>query len=198
MTYNIKFSGRTVVTLLAVALLSGGLFVLVRMDLAQKAIPLTSSDSIIHSIPQTVSSDNTNDLVLGTPSHLSLERIGIDLAVKPGLYNTQAHTWTLNNQDAFSMKGSQTPLIYGHDRASVFKNLSTIAYGDKLKIVDDTGKQYLFSYQRNFNVAPSDSKFLSVPYKNTLLLLTCSGPKFESRNVLVFKYIPETSQLGLL
>jgi len=176
--------------MITLLLVMGGLVFLMHTQQEQKNVVLSSNESAAQLITTKAKTSMDDEMKIDTPVRLSIKSLTIDVDIKPGTYDSRARTWTLDNHNVFMMEGSRTPLIYGHNKTGIFKNLSNITRGDILHITDRNGYDSTFSYITAFNVSPSESNFLNDSHPNTLLLMTCTGPKFEARSILVFTYEP--------
>ena len=129
------------------------------------------------------------DLEMAEPVYIAVPRPAIGLDVLHGTYNAD-HSWTLDRQHAFTMgDNAATPIIYGHNIPAVFRSLDGVAHDEPLVITDVRGQQYLFAYVGDITVAPTDTSILDRHLPNTVLLMTCTGSRFEQRRILQFRYI---------
>ncbi len=130
---------------------------------------------------------------LGTPTHLSLPRLGISIAVDKGVYSADAQTWTIDSHHAFWMQApsgqTATPIIYGHDISPVFGHLAGVAQDEILQVVNIQGQTLLFRYVGDQTLAPTDAGIMGVHYANAVILITCSGAQYQYRRALKFAYV---------
>lgn len=141
-------------------------------------------------------------LDLDDPVQIAVPRLDIELMVLPGVYK-EDHTWTLDRSHAYFMTPggvrTPTPIIYGHNIPEVFRPLAGVAAKEPLVVTDSTGKRYLFAYVSDVTVLPTDTTILQKYMPNTLLLMTCTGARFEQRRILQFLFIgmqPSTVKQG--
>lgn len=139
-----------------------------------------------------------NSFTLQNPVRLELPRLGITLAIKSGTYNATTQSWSLDRSSAFVMQpwldqgGVQlpmTPVIYGHDIPAVFMHLSGVAPNELLVITQQNSTTYTLRYIDDVVVSPYDNSVFTVRYRNSVLLMTCTGAHFESRRVLRFELV---------
>lgn len=135
---------------------------------------------------------------LQEPIALQLPRLDINLAIKPGTYNAQAQTWSLDRTNAFVMQPvtnqsgavvPATPVIYGHDIPAVFMHLDGIAADEILNITQSNGTTYTFRYSGDVVVKPHDITPLQTKYQNSVLLMTCTGSHFQERRIMRFELV---------
>lgn len=136
--------------------------------------------------------------ILQDPAHIKLPRLAVDLDVVPGEYIAKSKTWTLDRTHAFIMQPitteqgnvlPATPVIYGHNIPAVFTKLDGVTADELLEITQADGKTYTFKYVDDIRVAPDDNSVLQRAMPNTILLMTCTGPRFEERRVLRFELV---------
>ncbi len=138
------------------------------------------------------------DMLLGRLVALSLPRLGIETDILPGAYDSTTRTWTLDNQHAFFMSQSKTPIIYGHSIPSVFKPLSGVATGEILTIRTADSRTVALRYTGDRQVPPTADEVLRETIPDTVLLMTCSGQYSQYRRLLSFAYIGEVAAGGAL
>lgn len=134
----------------------------------------------------------------GTPTSLSLPRIGVSLSVLPGTYHAGSQSWTLDRTHAFYMSGAQTPatpIIYGHNIPAVFTKLDGVALDELLRITLSDGRVLLYKYVDDVVVVPTDHSVLGVGKSRTIFLMTCTGPTFDDRRLLEFEFVGEAQNL---
>jgi sortase (surface protein transpeptidase) len=169
------------ITISSIALILAGIFAL-RPFLANTTRPLGNEAYT----PPTASENK--QMVLGEPVRLLLPAINVDLGVIKGYYNAETRQWTLDNTHAFYMQGSATPLFYGHNRVGVFENLNKLQPGETLLITNSEGRQLRFAYKGYKVVKPEDSWLLQEKNPETVMVMSCTGIFYESRQVLYFAY----------
>lgn len=139
-----------------------------------------------------------SSFALHDPVQVELPRLHITLAIKPGTYNKATQSWSLDRNSAFVMqpwtdqRGLQlpmTPVIYGHNIPAVFTPLRGAAPNELLIITERDGTKYTLRYVNDVVVSPYDNSIFMVRYRNSVLLMTCTGSHFESRRVLHFELV---------
>ena len=136
-------------------------------------------------------------VVQGMPSTLAVDRLGLNLPVKSGTYDSSTGAWTLSNTDAFFATNTSEPndytgttLIYGHNRVGVFSILSNLTSGDIAKLTTDNGHTFSYSYSHDEVIKPDDTTiFDQQAGKPQLLLMTCDGIWSTGRRVMFFDLI---------
>lgn len=149
----------------------------------------------------------TPTMHLGTPKHISLPRLGVNLDVETGIYDTPAQTWAIDHTHAFLMQAPKgeiaTPIIYGHDIPKVFANLAGAASDELLYVTNTEGQTLLFRYSGDQTLNPADSSILTTYFPDTVFLMTCSGSQYQYRRALQFTYVgmenstPATSEASV-
>lgn len=139
--------------------------------------------------------DSRKVFALGTPTSLSLPRLGINLGIKNGYYNSNRQEWTIDKVNTFSMVGSKTPLIYGHNNNNIFGKLTDTAKDELLIVSNEEGKELLFKYESDSILKPNESGIIGEYSDNTVYLMTCSGTFNEFRRLLTFVYVGEAANL---
>lgn len=165
--------------------------------------PMTQTSGVVEAAAKTSAPKATDNgsasqahmLVSGVPKHISLPRLGISLDIKPGYYNKASQTWTLSNTNAHfatvtapANNQSGNTFIYGHNKETVFKNLSNIKPGDTAIITTTNNLTftYVFSGQRTTN--PNDVSLFAYTGKPILTLQTCSGVFYQNRQLFTFNF----------
>lgn len=121
------------------------------------------------------------------PVRLSVSSISINLAVKKGAFDAGSKQWAINDTDAFFAVGTTTPLIYGHNRDTVFEPLGRIQKDDQLRLTYADGSTAEFTYYGTRFIAPNDASILTENDPHTVILFTCSGFFSDSRRIVYFK-----------
>lgn len=130
-------------------------------------------------------------------SRLSIERLGVRLDIRDGVYDAASQQWTLNDTDAFFATVSDPPttaagstFIYGHNRPTAFGPLAALGVDDVVELSDENGTTFRYTYVRDARVAPS---FTEVLYEESdtpqLILMTCDGIFNEVRRVMYFTLV---------
>ena len=144
-------------------------------------------------IKNTAPVKNDDPLITGTPSHISIPSVNIDLTVIPGYYNPKDNSWTLtlNNAQWGTMTAkpnnkSGLTYIYGHYRVHVFYTLPRVKPGDLATVTTDNGHTFTYKYVSNVVVTPQDTSLLTYQGKPVLLLQTCTGAWYQYRQLFLF------------
>jgi LPXTG-site transpeptidase (sortase) family protein len=174
-------------TFFSIALVVAGGSYLLSEHLSVRAARQTSIPQFTH---QTSSRPRSNQLAMEDVSYMQINDVNLSLAVKDGEYSEGTRQWTLNETHAFFMKGSATPLLYGHAKPAVFGPLEDIHVGSVLKLQTSQGV-LTFKYVSDEFVSPDNTGILMRHIPDTLLLMTCDGWFSEQRRILHFKYVPE-------
>jgi LPXTG-site transpeptidase (sortase) family protein len=137
--------------------------------------------------------DNAQSVISGTPVHISLPSVNIDLNVIPGYYYPSTQTWTLTSTNAqyavmtarANNKAGDT-FIYGHALMNVFGRLPGVKPGDKVLITTDNGHTFTYTFQTSSITTPDDTSLFDYKGKPVLILQTCTGAHFQNRQLFVF------------
>lgn len=132
----------------------------------------------------------------GEPARILVPTANIDLAIEPGYYNYQKHTWTLSNTGAnfavMTAKPNNTngnTFIYGHNNAAIFKRLMDIKPGDQAIVVAKDGKRFVYQLQTSRDTQPTDTSLFDYQGPPILTVQTCSGAWFQHRRLFTFKFV---------
>ncbi len=138
----------------------------------------------------------TQPLLMGTPTHISIPDVGIDLNVIPGYYypSNQSWTLTLNNAQWGTMTAkanNKTGLtyIYAHYRWHVFYNLPRVQPGNEAIITTDNGHTFRYKFVSSTITTPTDTSLFTYTGKPILVLQTCTGVWYEKRQLFVFDLV---------
>ena len=132
--------------------------------------------------------------ISGQPNRIVAEHLGVDLVVKPGVYDKNTQTWTLDTTSAFYATVSAKPgteagttFIYAHNRKSAFGPLASIRQGDQVVLYLEEGEKLVYEYARDVKVTPEAT---AIMYEKSdypqLVLMTCDGLFSEARRVMYF------------
>jgi LPXTG-site transpeptidase (sortase) family protein len=137
--------------------------------------------------------DNGQPLISGTPRHIIIPSVGIDLNVIPGYYYPSTNSWTLSPTNAqyavMTAKANNKEgdtFIYGHALMNVFGKLPKIQPGDVVTITTDTGHTFSYTFQSSTITTPTDTTLFKYRGKPILILQTCSGAWYQNRQLFVF------------
>jgi LPXTG-site transpeptidase (sortase) family protein len=134
--------------------------------------------------------------VSGTPSHISIPAVGIDLDVEPGYYDKTSQTWTLSLTQA--MYATITPeannaagntFIYGHNRTQVFYKLLKVQPGENATVTTSNHHRFVYKMVSRRDTKPTDSSLFNYQGPPILTLQTCSGFWYQNRSLFVFKLV---------
>ncbi len=136
----------------------------------------------------------SRQIVSGHPTAFSIERLGINLPVKDGVYNTQTQDWTLTNDAVFFATITSEPndtrgntFIYGHNQSQVIGAMKDIVVGDTLTIQTSNGHTFTYTYSHDSFVTPTFTAALDEdPDVPQLMVMTCEGIWSQSRRLMYF------------
>ena len=136
-------------------------------------------------------------VVTGEPVRLVVDRLSVDLPVKPGSYDALTGEWTLSEMDAYFATMTDKPndgrgstFIYGHNRRSVFAPLADITTGDTVRIMTDNGHTFIYGYSHDAIIKPDMTSVLyEDPINPQLILMTCEGVFSAARRVMYFQLL---------
>ncbi len=138
-------------------------------------------------------------LVMGTPTHITIPNVSIDLDVIPGYYDSSNQSWTLtlNNAQWGTMTAkanNKTGLtyIYAHYRWHVFYNLPKVQPGDEAIVTTDNGHSFRYKFVSSTVIAPTDTSLFNYKGKPIMVLQTCTGVWYEKRQLFVFDFVDVT------
>lgn len=151
----------------------------------------TTSNQIVKISKSPINDAQT--LVKGTPRHVNVPSLGIDVTVSDGVYNARTAEWTLNESSAFyatptdpvnSQAGNT--LIYGHNSEIIFGKLLKIQPNAEVTVTTDNGYVFTYVYTSTEAVKPTDTHSLMYSGKPRLTLQTCSGIWNQTRQMFYF------------
>lgn len=122
------------------------------------------------------------EVAYGRPVRVSVQSVGIDLAIEEGSYNKETQTWSIDEAKAFYANLSDLPaningntVVYAHNKKDAFYNLKDIKPGDKIMLTLDSGKVFTYEYFGDEVVSPENSQVFSYDDMPRLTLITCDG-----------------------
>ena len=132
----------------------------------------------------------------GQPSRLVIERLGIDLSVRDGIYDSTTDEWTLSDDAAFFARMTTLPndtrgntFIYGHNTDQVLASVKDLIVGDIVKLVATNGLTFTYSYRDDDIVAPNATAVLEANFSTPqLTLMTCEGIWSNERRLMYFEF----------
>jgi LPXTG-site transpeptidase (sortase) family protein len=132
----------------------------------------------------------------GTPIHVTVPSVGINLPVKVGSYNPDNATWDVDMDNAYyadiSMpvnNSNGTTLIYGHAQSQIFETLPDIPPNAEATVLTDTGYAFNYRYTTSRLVSPTDVSVFTASGPPKLVLQTCIGVYSELRGLYSFKLV---------
>lgn len=130
---------------------------------------------------------------LTMPDRISIPEINTNVMLKAS-YIADGK-WQTVDEGASYLASSSRPgygkniIIYGHNKNSIFKNLSTISTGDEIILYNKLKEKFTYVVREYEIVKPSDIKYLNKKISNeTLTIYTCTG--FADLKRLVIKATP--------
>jgi len=134
--------------------------------------------------------------ISGTPVHVEVPSVGISLPVIPGGYNPKNNSWTLtldkaqwgNMTQPANDKHGMT-FIYAHYRKGVFLKLPKVKQEEVAQVKTDKGHTFTYVFRSASVTTPTDTSIFAYSGKPILVLQTCTGAKFENRQLFVFDLI---------
>lgn len=141
----------------------------------------------------TVPKDDGSPLITGTPTHITIPSVGIDLNVIPGYYYPKSQTWTLSLNDAQYATMTAKPnnksgdtFIYAHYRLHVFYTLPHVKAGDQAVITTANGHTFTYTFLSSTITSPDNTALFNYKGQPILVLQTCTGVQFQNRQLFVF------------
>lgn len=136
------------------------------------------------------------NILSGKPVRIIVPRLGINLLVEEGNYDSIKHTWTLSAGNAHFAAPSMPPnnyrgntLIYGHNHDLVLGRLRNGVVGDEAKILTENGHTFFYSFVSAENVKPDNMGVFQYQGPPTLVIQTCTGNWNETRGLYSFKLV---------
>lgn len=133
-------------------------------------------------------------IIDGEPLGFKMARLGIDLPIKYGYFDTNDSSWTTSNDAIFYAYGTALPnnqrgntFLYGHNRDSVIAKLSGLVVGDEVTITTANGHTFIYSYTGDKSVPPDYTDVLrDDPDTPRLTVMTCEGIFSLTRRLMYF------------
>lgn len=79
-------------------------------------------------------------------------------------------------------------IIYGHNRKQILGGLKQVAVGDRVRLTDQYGKEWVYRVVKTFAVSPGETKWLEPTDTPVLTIYTCTGWLDSQR--LIVRAIP--------
>lgn len=146
--------------------------------------------SVVSPIPSQVDSE--------IPNTISIPRLGITTAIKPGTYNSKTGVWDLSWNVAQFATMTVAPntvagktLLYAHNTRRLFGLTAKIKLGDEAIVTTAKGETFRYIYAQEQVVDPTDTSILENAQDGPpqLVLLTCTGIINQSRRLLFFTLV---------
>ncbi len=132
--------------------------------------------------------------VTGTPEHIAIPSLGIDVNVRSGKYDPVTGAWELDDASVFHASTTVpvndtngTTLIYGHAKWGLFGSLPDISPGAEAIVRTSNGKQFVYELEYSEQVDPSDVTVMTIEGPPMLALQTCSGLFDQHRTIAYFR-----------
>lgn len=139
---------------------------------------------------------DSNPVIIGTPTHISIPSVSIDLKVIPGYYYPDTKSWTLSLDSAQYAAMTARPnnkegdtFIYAHYRWHVFYNLPKIQPGAQATITTDNGHTFTYTFINYSITSPEDTSLFTYKGKPILILQTCTGLWYQNRQLFTFQLV---------
>ena len=132
--------------------------------------------------------------VIGTAKRVVVPSVGIDITVREGSYDSDSHSWSIDTKSAFHASNTVpvnntngSALIYGHAGWGIFGTLPKAGKGAKATVHTKEGYTFVYTYESNRQVEPTDVSALTETGPPKLLLQTCSGAFDTYRTLVTFR-----------
>ena len=140
-----------------------------------------------------ITADNGQPLIYGTPSRISIPSVGINLQVIPGYFNSSNNSWTLSLTDAQYATNTRPnnnkqglTFIYAHYRLGVFYTLPKIQPGAQAIVTTANGHTFTYTFRDSVVTSPQDTSLFTYKGKPILVLQTCTGLWYQYRQLFSF------------
>lgn len=147
---------------------------------------------------QTIQIDYENivskTIIDGEPKLFKVERLGIELTVESGRYDSSTNEWSLSDDAIFYATMTDLPnnqngitFLYGHNNMTALEPLAWIVIGDKAVIETKNGHTFTYRYTSDEYVSPDQVDILSEDSNEpVLVVMTCEGIFSQSRRLMYF------------
>jgi LPXTG-site transpeptidase (sortase) family protein len=130
------------------------------------------------------------------PIRITASKLGIDLPILESEYNKSTGEWQIDNSNAhfanlsaeLNSKTGAT-LIYAHNKAGLFANLSKLEPGETISIKATDNQTYTYKYINDTLVAPNNGYIFNYQGSYKLVLLSCYGQNSELRRLMFFELV---------
>jgi len=161
----------------------------------------TFSNNAIAKSPPKVSAIKINikpaifkEVIDGEPISIQIDRLGINLPIRNGVYDPTSGEWTLSDDAVYYAQITDLPnnqrgdtFLYGHNNKQVLEPLSGLVAGDIAIIKTSNGHTFTYIYT-NSEIVPPD--LTSILYANPdnprLTIMTCEGVFSQARRLMYF------------
>lgn len=134
-------------------------------------------------------------IIDGEPQTFIMERLGINLPIEYGYYDSNTNSWTVSDDAIYFGYGTALPnnqkgntFLYGHNRDSVIAKLKDLVVGDEIIIVTKNGHSFKYYYVNDEYVKPN---YIGVLHDNPetprLTIMTCDGIWSLTRRLMYFE-----------
>jgi LPXTG-site transpeptidase (sortase) family protein len=154
---------------------------------------LSQRGSHVEALKNNQPAQTAEPLITGTPTHITIPNVGIDLKVDAGYYYPVSRSWTLSLNDAQWGVMTAKPnnktgdtFIYAHNRIHVFYTLPRVQPGDEAIVTTDSGHNFTYKYAHNMVTSPTDTSLFNYQGKPILVLQTCTGLWYQNRTLFIF------------
>lgn len=198
---NINLAARKTYIYLGLAFIIVGLILLIalQVSLGSKSPPAASAAAVnkaLHSPADSGLAPNAADTLSGTPTHIDIPAVGINLDVIPGYYYPATKSWTLSLSDAQYAANTKpanntggATFIYAHNRRGVFMSLPDITKGALAKITTSNGHVFSYAYRTSVVTTPDNTSIFAYQGKPILVAQTCTGIWYQNRQLFIFDLV---------
>jgi LPXTG-site transpeptidase (sortase) family protein len=139
----------------------------------------------------------SQQIISGHPVSFSVERLGINLPVRDGVYDSQTKEWSLSGDAVYFATVTTEPndtygntFIYGHNQVQVIEPMKDIQVGDIVTIKTSNGHTFRYAYTHDSIVAPNFVEALKEnPDEPQLTVMTCEGIWSDARRLMYFNLL---------
>jgi len=139
----------------------------------------------------------SQQIASGHPVNFTVERLGINLPVRDGTYDSHTNEWTLSTDAVFFATLTMEPneasgntFIYGHNQSQVIGPMKDIVVGDIVSLKTSNGHTFRYAYSHDSIVAPTFVDILKQdPATPQLTVMTCEGIWSEARRAMYFNLV---------
>lgn len=164
-------------------ILIGISYVLLNRQVA--AISVAPINHITLPEPTKATQANTPDRAF--PIRIAISDLGVNLDIKPGAYDKTTGQWNMDDRSAYIATEPATPIIYAHNRPSLFYPLRNVNENTVMSLHHSDGTVVNYTYVKTRFVTPDDGRVLAEINPRTVILLTCSGLFDETRRLVYFQ-----------